>query len=788
MQKINFNDNWKIYQKDNKKTIKPITIPHDAMISEKRTYDSLGGKNIGWFESLDYVYEKLFDIPESYKDLDIIFEFEGIYHNAEIYINGKKAGHRPYGYTNFYVNANDYLQYGKENQIEVYAFNSDQPNSRWYSGTGIFRPVNMFILPKAHIALNGLKVKTINHETPEVEVLINTNNKGTVQVEILDGKKVIGKASTKTSGEAKLRIELPKAKLWSSEKPQLYACRATFGDDVQDVRFGIRTVVADAKNGLLMNGKRTILYGACIHHDNGLLGAAAHPYAEYRKIKILKDAGYNAIRSAHNPCSKALLDACDELGMMVLDEYVDMWYIHKTKHDYADHVFDWWQQDLKDMVDKDFNHPSVVMYSTGNEVSETAQEKGIKFTKDMTTYLHTLDDRPVTCGVNIFFNYLSKLGFGVYTDKKADKEVKESKKKKAVGSEFFNNLAGLLGDKFMKWGATLRGSDKNTKRAFANMDVAGYNYGIDRYKKDVKKYPNRIILGSETFCKDACQFFDLAHKYPAIIGDFVWAGMDYIGEVGIGSWVYEHQVPDFSHGPGWMTAGSGRVDILGNTGGEAAYTNVAFGNDDIRMAVVPVQDKKRKHSPSAWKMSNAIESWSFNGLEGRPANIEVYTKAHRVELFLNDKKIAQSKKRKHGATFFIKTTFTPGQLTAVGYDKDGHEIGRVSHVTAGKETKLSLSIEKQAFKTDQRLIYAHIKLTDNDGIIKPLEQSDLKINVKNGDLLGFGNACPYNEKGYVTDENTTYFGEALAIVKPHDKKKVSITVNSLFGNESVTIN
>ena len=206
-----------------------------------------------------------------------------------------------------------------------------------------------------------------------------------------------------------------------------------------------------------------------------------------------------------------------------------MWYIHKTRYDYASHMPDNWKNDLRDLVGKDFNHPSVVMYSIGNEVSETAQKRGIELTGQMTEYLHQLDDRPVTCGINIFFNFLSSMGLGVYSDKKAEQEAAKAErrksspaKKKAVGSEFFNNLAGLLGADFMKFGATLHGSDVRTRDAFARLDVAGYNYGEKRYLRDLKKYPQRVILGSETFCADAARFWDLAKEYPALIGDFVW--------------------------------------------------------------------------------------------------------------------------------------------------------------------------------------------------------------------------------------------------------------------------
>ncbi len=786
MKKYNFNSDWKYYNKNNKAIKNEVTLPHDAMITENRVSNSLGGKNIGWFEGLDYVYEKFFHVSKDFQDKDVFLEFEGVYRNAEVFINGKKAGYRPYGYTNFYIDMNEFLQYDCENKIEVFSYNSDQPNSRWYSGTGIFRPVTMYVLSKKHIELNGLKIKTIDYKSPEIEVSIKTNQPGTMSIEIRDFNEIIKKIDFESDGFAQIRIQLPKAKLWDSNNPNLYICRVTFEDDVQEIKFGIRTIEVSTESGLLINGERTILYGACIHHDNGLLGAAAHEYAEYRKVKLLKEAGYNSIRSAHNPCSKALLDACDEFGMMVIDEYVDMWYIHKTKNDYASYVFEWWEKDLKDMVDKDYNHPSVIMYSIGNEVSETSQDKGINLTKQMTDYLHALDNRPVTCGINIFFNYLSKLGFGVYTDKKAEKKGK-NQKGKAVGSEFFNNLAGVFGDKFMKWGATLNGSDRNTKKAFENMDVAGYNYGIKRYKKDLYKYPNRIILGTETFCNDACEFYDLAQQNKALIGDFVWAGMDYLGEVGLGAWVYEDQTDDFSYGPSWMTSGSGRLDILGNAGGEMAFTRVAFNLDPIRMAVVPVQEKKKKHTPAAWKMSNAIESWSFNGCEGKPANIEVYTKAHRIELWLNNKKIAESKNKKRGAIFHIKTKYFPGTLTAIGYDLNDKEIGQSSLVTAGNETELNLFVEEKIDSVEENLIYVHINLTDKNGVLKPLKQSKVKVKVINGTLIGLGNGCAYNKYGYMSDTNITYYGQALAIIKPDPNRNIEINVNSQFGENTINI-
>jgi len=767
MKSIDFNYNW-ICKRLNEPGIgKNINLPYDAMLHEKRKAESLGGINTGWFEGFDYQFKKVFKIPKEYETKTVIFEFEGVYRNAEVYINGKKAAFRPYGYTNFYVNSDKFLKYGEENEIEVIARNADQPNSRWYSGAGIYRPVRMHVGDKNHIKLNGVKIKTLSINPARIQIEVDTTGSGQVIVDIFDGDEKIKSVTLETKGNVKTILEIPEVKLWDSNNPYLYICKVKFNNDEVEEKFGIRTIEWDNENGFRINGKREILRGACVHHDNGLLGACSFPKAEERKIKILKENGYNAIRSAHNPCSKAMLDACDKLGMMVMDEYVDVWYIHKTEYDYVNYFMEWWQEDLKDMVEKDFNHPSVIMYSTGNEVSETAQKKGIELTRQMTEYLHSLDPtRPVTCGVNIFFNYLSSIGFGVYSDKKAKKEVERAKvtnKKKAVGSEFFNNLAGILGSNTMKIGATLHGCDVKTRDAFSNMDIAGYNYGIYRYKHDLKKYPQRLILGTETFCSDAYDFWEMAKKNTRIVGDFVWAGIDYIGEVGIGSWEYNDYAPVSREEFGWLTAGSGRVDITGNPLGEASYTRVALEQETGPIIAVKPVYQTGKHSPSAWKMTDAIESWSWRGCEGYKARVEVYARAHSIELFINKKRIGR-KRVKRGCRVIFNTTYENGEIMAVSYDENGKEINRSSMISAGESTVLKAIPEDSKIKPGD-IVYIRLKYTDINGILKPMERHKIKVSVESGTLIGLGNGCPYNIIGYTDKVTDTYYGEALAIVK-----------------------
>ena len=356
MKKIDFNQAWTFCRVGEETVKHEVMIPHDAMISEKRTEDSAGGINTGWFEGYDYIYEKEFEIPDEYEKQEISFEFEGVYHNAEVYLNGEKAAYRPYGYTNFYIDADPYLKYGEKNQIRVIAHNADQPNSRWYSGAGIYRPVWMYVRPKQHILRNEIRVRTLSVDPAVIEAEVNTNAPGEVKLEVIAdaGSDVIIAAEIHTDGKLTKQFEIPDAKLWSVNTPNLYRLRVTFAaeqengqnkymeTDQEEVIFGIRTLKWDKETGITINGERVILRGACIHHDNGVLGACCYPDAEARKIRILKENGYNAIRSAHNPCSKALLEACDRQGMLVMDEFVDVWYIHKTEYDYVNYFKEWY--------------------------------------------------------------------------------------------------------------------------------------------------------------------------------------------------------------------------------------------------------------------------------------------------------------------------------------------------------------------------------------------------------------------------------------------------------------
>lgn len=821
MRQISFGEGWKYRHLNSDDAWTEVTLPHDAMLHENRSIESAGMHNIGWFEGWDYEYVKTFTAPSKEEAAHVFFEFEGVYHNAEVYLNGDKVCERPYGYTQIYFDATGRLIPGEENEIRVVAHNADQPNSRWYSGSGIYRPVWMYTGSEEYLPLYGLKVRTLSINPAVIEVVAETSAAGTAFLSIFDpeGKAV---AENQTAGAAELtdgaaaaagagrsadgsrgnicpskpfraswRIEVPDAQLWDTEHPNLYTAKVRFGGDAEETAFGIRTLTWDSDNGIAINGKHVILRGACIHSDNQLLGAATFPEAEARRVRILKENSYNAIRSAHNPACKWLLDECDRQGVLFMDEYVDCWYIHKTRYDYASYVLDWWKEDLRDMVDKDFNHPSVVLYSTGNEVAETGQKKGIQFVKSMTKYLHSLDpSRPVSCGINIFFNLMYKMGFGVYSDDKAKKEAAKAeksgkKKQNPVGSEFYNTIAGIFGDKTMKMGATLHGCDVLTRDSFANMDVAGYNYGLFRYGHDLRKYPDRLILGSETFCKDAVSFWEQAKKNPRIVGDFVWAGMDYLGEAGIGSTEYEDYAPRNADRSGWIAAGSGRLDLTGKPIGEARYTQVAFEQDmGPFIAVSPVY-QTGYHTRSAWKMTDAIESWSWRGCEGTNAKIEVYARAASVDLILNGKKIGT---KKPGRSCIARFTvpYENGKLEAVSRDESGREIGRRFLETAKENVSLHLLPETEKAEAG-KLVYVRLRYADDNGIWAPMGHHSVKVRVENGSLEALGNACPFNPDGYLTDTTKTYYGEALAIVRAGESGDVKVIAEDGESSTSVEI-
>lgn len=810
MKKIDFNQGWLFRKCSAESSAVPVALPHDAMLHENRDPACLNGKSTGYFPGGKYEYTRTFFAPEEWSNQAVLLEFEGVYQNTTVCLNGKQLTWHPYGYTGFTVDLTDVLICGSNNTITVTADNSGEPSTRWYSGSGIYRPVWLYTGSKAHIEINGVQLFTVSADPAVIRVKTQTNA-GTAHIRIEKNGIIIAESIGND-----VQIPIPNAQLWSADTPELYTCTAelVLNDavvDSQSTCFGIchRTW---STQGLFINGQETKLRGACIHHDNGVLGACEYPAAALRRAKILKDAGFNAIRMAHNPASKALLDACDRVGLYVMDELTDMWYEHKNRFDYATWFEQWYESDLSTMIRKDISHPSVLMYSIGNEVTETAQPSGISYARKMTELCHDLDStRPVTCGVNMALNVMHFAGLGVYKPEPGDPvrppepknpkalailgKMMQAKRGQAqpnaqqadsmeagkaalgmqadagskvdgklVGSEYFNKMMVTM--KEQQQAVVKQDIAKVlTEDAYAALDIAGYNYAITRYELDAQDYPDRISVGSETLPQTIYKNWQYVMACPYSLGDFIWTGWDYLGEAGIGAFCYDSVGTKDKDYP-FLLAGSGIIDILGQHRPEVWLNKAVYGLTDAPyIGVEPVTHSNENRIISAWRFSDAVHSWSWEGCEGSKAEIIVYCRAPWVELFLNGESLG--KKETIECQVKFETIYSPGVLTAVSYDDNGNELGRDELVTATGHTHLQLRADKEILSADgQDLCHLQINLVGENGVVKASEDREVTVTVEGeGFLAGFGNAAPCTEESYTDNIHTTYYGNALAVIR-----------------------
>ncbi len=769
MKRISFNDNWTCNGTS-------VTLPHDAQILEKRAPNASDGGH-GYFPGGVYTYEKSFVAPAEWADKKVLVEFEGVYKNSTVYLNGVEIGGHKYGYSTFTAELNG-LKCGEENILTVVADNSRLPNSRWYSGSGIYRPVWLYVGEQSGINYRGVTVKTLSL-TP-CKILVKTNAEGTAKVEILDGDKVV---ASDIGNE--LTLEIPEAKLWSDETPHLYTARVAVGDDVVEEKFGVREIKWSNK-GLFINGKMTLLRGGCVHHDNGILGAATYDESDWRRVRILKEAGFNAIRAAHNPCSRAMLEACDFYGMYVMDELFDMWYNRKTKFDYGCDFEEEWAKDTALMVERDYNHPSVIMYSIGNEVAEPAEEKGVEYGKKMVELIHGMDDsRPVTCGINLMIIGRAANGQGIYKDGEMSSDVNQKKEDVDTknASLAFNIMASFIGTGMNKGGNSPK-VDAIATPIINALDVSGYNYGSGRYPLEEKQHPERIIFGSETFPQDIYKNWEMVKKYPYILGDFMWTSWDYLGEAGIGAWSYTGGMP-FNRPYPWVLAGSGVINILGIPDASCRYASTVWGLEKApRIGVKPVNHPGVRPSKSVWRGTNAIESWSWKNCDGNKAEVEVYSDQAKVELILNGKSLGKKAVKECKAIF--KTKYKAGTLEAVAYDRSGKEVSRRSLCSANGDIKVRVLPEKTTAKAGE-ILYVPVVIAGDNGVIESNADKRLSVSVDGGELLAFGSANPCTEEQYHVGTFTTYYGRTLAIVRACNSGSVKVSVDGEDASATIEI-
>lgn len=727
----------------------PVDLPHDAMLLEEREGSCQNGVNTGYFPGGKYQYEKQFVLTDADIKKNISIHFEGVYQNSTISLNGRDVGRHRYGYSAFDVDLTEAALAG-ENRLIVSVDNSLEPNCRWYSGSGIFRPVQLLIREDPWI--RDVEVKTLSIEPARINVQVTCSQKSQVRVAIYDGDRLVAEDQPGV-------IEVPDAKLWTAETPYLYECRVQTPTDEKRIEIGIRSLVWSAKQGLLVNGQRVLLRGGCIHHDHGVLGACEYYDAEERRIRILKENGFNAVRIAHNPASQITLSICDRLGMYVMDETFDGWYIPKTYHDYARWFAKDWKADVEAMVVSAKNHPSVIMYSIGNEVSETADMKGVEVGAMLTDYVHGLDDsRPVTAGINVLLNVYTHMGMGVYKEKgdyeAIPLEEKKGYKEKKTGSAFFNAMAQKLGALMFFMSKGKKG-DKACRDIAEKLDILGLNYASSRYDADVIRYPDRMMVGSETMVADLAYNWARVKKYPQLIGDFVWSAWDYLGEACLGDWTY-HSYEGLP-----LLAGQGMIDITGKPLAAMYYMQIVWGlRKEPFVCVRPLNHAKESPSAGAWQFTNAIDSWTWHGYEGSKAVVEVFADADYVQLECNGSLIGKKKVKNMRCKFSLK--YQPGSIKARAMDAGGREIASTTLCSGKAQPRLTVIPEPM-----QELTYLPITFTDEDGILLPYIEQKVTVETDGPELLGLGSALCKTNESYLSSAFTSYRGRLLAVVRGH---------------------
>ncbi|GGM98638.1 glycoside hydrolase family 2 TIM barrel-domain containing protein [Streptomyces fuscichromogenes] len=808
MIRTSFNDGWQVRPKVNPFAelsgrvvpFRPVRLPHDAMIEQRRTspggevtMETAGG---AYFPGGVFEYRKTFLVPEEFRGKRIFVEFEGVYRDATVYINGDYAGQRPYGYSHFRIDADRFLRFGEENVIRVEA--RAHQDSRWYTGAGIYRDTWLLVGEVVRIAPDSLRVTTpdIDGSRAVVEVATDVVNDSIevrtlpVATEILDaaGTVVAGDVSKVTvlpgeSATVRQRLYVSSPALWSTASPTLYDCRVTLGDvDEEAVTFGMRTLQLDPQHGLRVNGETVNLRGACVHHDNGVLGAATYARAEERRVEILKEAGFNAIRISHQPMSKAMLDACDRVGMLVVDEAFDVWISGKTEFDYSLNFPEWWERDIEAMVAKDMNHPSVIMYSIGNEIPETGSPFGAAWGRRLAEKVRALDPtRYVTNAVNGLLAVMSELG-------SLRQQRLEQAAKQGAG---INTLMADAGDAMGAINSSQLVTER-TEESFALLDVAGMNYAEARYALDRDLFPNRIILGTETYPTRIDGIWAMVEQYGHVIGDFTWTGWDYLGEVGIGRPQYAtedgrrhaHNAPY-----PYLVAGCGDIDITGHRRPASYYREIVYGlRAEPYIAVRRPEHHGRTWAGSPWAWSDTVSSWTWPGFEGAPVTVDVYSDADEVELISNGTSLGR---RPAGAQHRFRTDFetvyTPGDLVAVAY-RDGVETGRTNLRSAEGPVRLTVQADREVVAAKGGdLVHVDLTLTDAHGTCHTGADRVVSLEVSGpAELVGFGSAAPSTEEQFDGTEHTTYEGRALAVLCATGPGKIHLTASAL-GCEPVEI-
>lgn len=738
-----------------------LDLPHDWSIELERDPANPSGVSNGWFAMGRGWYARTIDAPEAWRGKKVLVEFEGVYMNAEVWLNEDFLLCHPYGYTTFTVDLTPYLRCGAANTLRVKVDNSAQLNSRWYSGSGIYRPAWLIVAEPVHVAHWGIAVTTpvITPEGATVHVETRVENDSDApqdaQLETRiyspDGSMVANAtahgailAGADHTFAQDLRVAQPK--LWSPESPALYRLETLIQVNGQttgteSTTFGIRSIACSTEQGFLLNGTPIKMKGGCVHHDNGVMGAASFPRAEERKVELLKASGFDAIRCAHNPPAPAFLDACDRLGMLVIDEAFDCWREGKNPFDYHLAFDDWWRRDITSMVERDRNHPSVVIWSIGNEVTERdGRSGGAAIARALAQHTRALDPtRPVTAALCDVWSHAGRT-----------------------------------------W--------MDTDPVFAVLDIGGYNYQWREYRKDHERQPGRLMMGTETFPIEAYDNWMSVLELPYVAGDFVWTSMDYLGESGIGRVYFDEKERGGLGEYPWHQAYCGDIDLAGFKRPQSYYRDILWGHGEkMYIAVhVPTTEGKTPHI-TLWGWPDVSASWTWPGNEGRSFRVDVYSACETVELFLNGKSLGVKATRHGGApamgeaapltvgrpiapdlqmTATFDVPYEPGELKAVGYDGD-RPVAQTALTTVGAASGIRLTPDRATIAAARdSLCYVTVEVIDANGCLHPNAAHNILFTVKGeGELAAVGSGDPRSTERYRGNQRRAFQGRCVAVVK-----------------------
>lgn len=688
---------------------------------------TVGG--VGW-------YRRRFKLPAAGRGQRCGLSFDGVYMNATVWCNGVSLGDHPYGYTGFRFDLTPHLRFGASPNTVAVRVDASGRTSRWFSGAGISRHVWLTRTGPWRVAPLGVFVSTPVVTAAQATVRVRTDLEmdaepgGTVTLvsEVVDGQGRVVAADRRACAAVvgaqtpaqDLTVAAPA--LWSPDTPALYRVVSTLRvagrvADRVETPFGIRRVEIDAVAGFRLNGQPLKLRGGCVHHDNGCLGACAFERADARRVELLKASGYNAIRTSHNPPSPAFLDACDRVGMLVMDEAFDCWAQGKNPQDYGRFFEAWWQRDVEAMVRRDWNHPSVVLWSIGNEIPEQATAEGAERGRRLSAFVRALDPtRPVA-------------------------------------------IAAHPGTK--PW--------EDLDAQFAHLDVCGYNYREDRYRPDHERLPARVIAGTESFPVKCFEHWMATLDLPYVIGDFVWTAMDYLGESALGFTYFEGEPSQYATWP-WTVANCGDLDLCGWKRPPSYYRDAVWGLRPTVSCFVqaPLPPGKTKELVWGWGWPDERASWNWPGCEGQPLTLRVYSSCPAVRLSLNGRVIGEQKTgRETRFTAVFQVPYEPGELRAVGLDQAGHEAAVWTLRTAREPARIRLTPDRTAITADgQDLCFVTAEVLDADGVLHPRADHGLRFRLEGpGVLAAVGNGDPRSVESFQRPERRAYRGRCLAVLR-----------------------